>query len=105
MWNTYKIPGESKFHVTTRPIHKLVLVVLVEEQTMEEPEDLLEDQEEGVNAQESWSSSNAGERMERRRPTLGGPPLAGLATEEAGVDVSEGGNAGEVCGKEEGPEE
>jgi hypothetical protein len=105
MWNTYKIPGESKFHVTTRPIHKLVLVVLVEEQTMEEPEDLLEDQEEGVNAQESWSSSNVGERMERRRPTLGGPPLAGLATEEAGADVSEGGNAGEVCGKEEGPEE
>jgi hypothetical protein len=33
----YKIPGESKFRVTTRPIHKLILVVPVEEQTMEEP--------------------------------------------------------------------
>jgi hypothetical protein len=35
----YKVPGESKFRVTTRPIHRLVLVVPVEEQTMEEPED------------------------------------------------------------------
>ncbi len=34
----YKIPGESKFCVTTRPIHKLVLMVPVEEQTMEESE-------------------------------------------------------------------
>ncbi len=29
----YKVPGKSKFRVTTRPIHKLVLVVPVEEQT------------------------------------------------------------------------
>jgi hypothetical protein len=28
----YKIPGESVFRTTTRPIHKLVLVVPVEEQ-------------------------------------------------------------------------
>jgi hypothetical protein len=28
----YKIPGESKFRVTTRPSHKLVLVIPVEEQ-------------------------------------------------------------------------
>jgi hypothetical protein len=33
----YKIPGESKFRVTTRPIHKLILVVPVEEQMIEEP--------------------------------------------------------------------
>jgi hypothetical protein len=39
----YKIPGESKFRVMTRHIHKLVLMVPVEEQTMEEPEDLEED--------------------------------------------------------------
>jgi hypothetical protein len=36
----YKVPGESKFRSTTRPIHKLVLVVPVEEQTMEETEKL-----------------------------------------------------------------
>jgi hypothetical protein len=35
----YKIPGESNFRVTTRPIHKLVLVVPVEEQTLREPEE------------------------------------------------------------------
>jgi hypothetical protein len=29
----YKLPGESVFRTTTRPIHKLVLVVPVEEQT------------------------------------------------------------------------
>jgi hypothetical protein len=28
----YKLPGESVFRMTTRPIHKLVLVVIVEEQ-------------------------------------------------------------------------
>ncbi len=28
----YKLPGESVFRVTTQPIHKLVLVVPVEEQ-------------------------------------------------------------------------
>jgi hypothetical protein len=39
----YKLPGESVFRMTTRPIHKLVLVVPVEEQTaaagQEEKED------------------------------------------------------------------
>jgi hypothetical protein len=35
----------------TRPIHKLVLVVPVEEQTMEKPEDLVEDEEEEACAQ------------------------------------------------------
>jgi hypothetical protein len=35
----YKVPGESKFRSTTRPIHKLVLIVPVEEQTMEEEEE------------------------------------------------------------------
>ncbi len=28
----YKLPGESVFRTTTRPIHKLVLVIPVEEQ-------------------------------------------------------------------------
>jgi hypothetical protein len=34
----YKIPGETKFRVTMRLIHKLVLVVPVEEQTMDKGE-------------------------------------------------------------------
>jgi hypothetical protein len=34
----YKIPGKTKFRVTTRLIHQLVLVVPVEEQTMGEGE-------------------------------------------------------------------
>ncbi len=34
----YKIPGEVRFRSTTRPIHKLVLVVPVEEQIVEEDE-------------------------------------------------------------------
>ncbi len=31
----YKIPGEVQFCVTTRPIHKLVLIIPVEEQMTE----------------------------------------------------------------------
>ncbi len=31
----YKLPGESTFRTTTRPIHKLVLVIPVEEQNLE----------------------------------------------------------------------
>jgi hypothetical protein len=34
----YKVPGEARFRSTTRPIHKLVLVVPVEEQVIEEDE-------------------------------------------------------------------
>jgi hypothetical protein len=34
----YKVPGEVQFRLTTRPIHKLVLVMPVEEQTVEEDE-------------------------------------------------------------------
>ncbi len=36
---SYKVHGESKFRVSTRPIHIFVLVVTVEEQTMEEAEE------------------------------------------------------------------
>jgi hypothetical protein len=32
----YKIPGEVRFRSTTRPIHKLVLIISVEEQVIEE---------------------------------------------------------------------
>ncbi len=44
----YKKAGENKFQVTTGPIHKLMLVVPVEEQTMDqgELEEEVEDEEE-----------------------------------------------------------
>ncbi len=29
----YKLPGESVFRMTTRPVHKLVLIIPIEEQT------------------------------------------------------------------------
>jgi hypothetical protein len=32
----YKLPGESVFRTTTRPIHKLVFIVPVEEQAIAE---------------------------------------------------------------------
>ncbi len=32
----YRLPGESVFRTTTRPIHKLILVVPAEEQTAED---------------------------------------------------------------------
>jgi hypothetical protein len=34
----YKVPGEARFRTTTRPIHKLVLIVPVEEKVIEEDE-------------------------------------------------------------------
>ncbi len=41
----YKLPGESVFRTTTRPIHKLVLVVPVEEQAIAEDQAEREDAE------------------------------------------------------------
>jgi hypothetical protein len=32
----YEVPGENKFRISTRPIHKLVLIIPMEEQTMED---------------------------------------------------------------------
>jgi hypothetical protein len=44
--------------VTTRPIHKLVLVVPVEDPMMEDPGDLLEGEEEVAEVREGLNSSN-----------------------------------------------
>ncbi len=101
----YKIPGESKFCMTTRPIHKLVLVVPVEKQTMEEPRDLVEDEGEEANVQECLSCSDTEEKLEEERPALESPSLAGPAPEEPKADTSGGENVGEAFGKEESPEE
>jgi hypothetical protein len=71
----YKIPGETKFCVTTRLIHKLVLVVPVEEQTMEEPEMQVEAVEEGRDPPERQQTLGAekdpgkGEVVEKEVPS------------------------------------
>ncbi len=101
----YKIPEESEFRMTTRSIHKLVLAVPVEKQTMEEPGDLVEDEGEEANVQECLSSSDTEGKLEEERPALESHPLAGLAPEEPGADTSGGENLGEAFGKEESPEE
>jgi hypothetical protein len=54
----YKVPRESKFRVTTRPIHKLALVVPVEEQTMEDPE--VPEDEQGSVEEEAEERSDQG---------------------------------------------
>jgi hypothetical protein len=51
----YKIPGESKVRVTTSPIHKLILLVPVEEQTLGEeeiPEGTVEEEEDPLRRQQ-----------------------------------------------------
>ncbi len=53
----YKVSGEARFRSTTRPIHKLVLVVPVEEQVIEEDEG-------GKVSQELEAESQYGEENE-----------------------------------------
>ncbi len=60
----YKVPGESKFRSITRPIHKLVLVVPVEEQTMEE--------EERPGDQDKWEGTDQGPEADVRNKEEGG---------------------------------
>ncbi len=70
----YKLPGESVFRTTTRPIHKLVLVVPVEEQAIAG-----EQGEKGAAGDEQPASLAAGEpgpvQQEEARAT-GAAPLA-----------------------------
>ncbi len=88
--------------MTTRPIHKLVLVVPVEEQTMEDPE---ENGEGEVCKQEGQDGGDAEKEQEIEESALGDPPLAGSSSEKNGVDVSEEENAKEDSEKEGGLEE
>jgi hypothetical protein len=44
----YKFHKESKFRITTRPMHKLILVVPVDEQTFKEETKVMEDNNEGI---------------------------------------------------------
>ncbi len=106
----YKVPGESKFCVTTRPIHKLVLVVPVEEQTMEEPEDS-EDDGEGETYRQGGQDGGDAEKERGREgltsgdPPVEGPSLASLSSGETEVNVSKEERAREACEKEGDPKE
>ncbi len=62
----YKVPGESKFRMATRLIHKLVLVVPVEEQTMEDPEDGQRNEEERADDRRYLGNSKRRGRSDRR---------------------------------------
>jgi hypothetical protein len=67
----YKVPGKSKFRVTTRLIHKLVMVVPMEEQMMGGPENLEDEQrsrEEEINIQEGPGGDNIGEVVREKEP-------------------------------------
>ncbi len=67
----YKVTGKSKFHVTTRLIHKLVMVVPMEEQLMEDPENLEDEQrsrKEEINIQEGPGGDNIGEVVREKEP-------------------------------------
>jgi hypothetical protein len=48
----YKVPGESIFRMTTRPIHKLVLAIPVKEQIMEDEWEAAEQKEDKMATQE-----------------------------------------------------
>ncbi len=55
----YKIPGEGRFQSTSRPIHKLVLIIPVEEQVIEEDEGGEETMEPESGGQDEENDSRA----------------------------------------------
>ncbi len=95
----YKLPGESVFRTTTRPIHKLVLVVPVEEQAIAG-----EQEEEGAAEAEQPAPLAVGEpgsaQQEEARATETAPLAIGEQRpprqEEVEVAEAEGGFPGEV---------
>jgi hypothetical protein len=104
----YKVPGESKFRSTTRPIHKLVLIVLVEELTMEEDEGP-SDQEERECIDQSPETKERNEeehdKVECEEQCKGGPrkpeneerrPAEAKANGGAGCEVQEEETASEA---------
>jgi hypothetical protein len=82
------VPRESRFRVTTRLIHKLVLVVPVEEQTIEDPEALegVEEEAEERSGQEGNSEEEkAAEERGKHESDVSGspsPPIPGDLTRE-----------------------
>jgi hypothetical protein len=57
----YKIPGEARFHMIMRPIHKMVLVVPVEEQMTESSEERIETAEPETRSPDKRSGSGVQE--------------------------------------------
>jgi hypothetical protein len=89
----YKVSRESKIRVTTRPIHKLVLVVPMEEQTMEDPEapedgrERMEDEAEeqsGQGGDDAWDEARTerGEHESNASVALSLPVSDGITGEE-----------------------
>jgi hypothetical protein len=79
----YKVPGEAQFHVTTRPVHKLLLIIPVEEQVIEEsgekkkalePESRNQDEEidDGVREEQGVRTSEAESAVGVKQPYVGG---------------------------------
>jgi hypothetical protein len=87
----YKLPGESVFGTTTRPIHKLVLVVPVEEQAIAG-----EQEEEGVARAERSAPLAVGEPGPPQQEEVGSAETEPLAIGEPGPSQQEGGLPGEV---------
>ncbi len=82
----YKLPGESVFRTTTRPIHKLVLVVPVEEQAIAG-----EQGEEGAAGAEQPASLAVGEPRPVQQEEARATEAAPLAIGEPGGTTSGGG--------------
>ncbi len=101
----YKIPGESKFHVTTRPIHKLILMVPVEEQTMEEPGDQMEEEEEESKAQGSTNDGDVKENFDEGEVAAEGPLPVDQGPEGPEVGATREENGEKTTVREERPEE
>jgi hypothetical protein len=57
----YKIPGEARFHMITRPIHKMVLVIPMEEQMTESSEERIETAEPETRSPDKRSGSGVQE--------------------------------------------
>ncbi len=98
----YKIPSEAKFQVTTRPIHKLVLVVLVEEQTMskkevpEEEETHLGGREDPIESAEQAPEKKDGKGSKEQSPTAKGPKGSKMVGRKSpDIDEEETGRNGE----------
>jgi hypothetical protein len=90
-----KVPGESKFHSTTRPIHKLVLIVPVEKQSIEEEEEEPSDQDKGEST-DQWPEEGGGNEEEHVEAECEGKDKEGLqeAENEEGQPVEAEANGG-----------
>jgi hypothetical protein len=90
----YKLPGESVFRMTTRPIHKLVLVVPVEEQAIAASQEEKEDAGIGQPATQAITGPEPVQQEETRVTEVTSPAMEELnpAHQEGGgiVEVGEG---------------